>query len=172
MAAAKGGDHEFAKDVETIAALMKEADEMRRELERRRKTETHSATLKKLYLVREENRRLRAENARLRSQLSSGPTDTSQSQVVGKGREQLAEAVALKRENQALKQLLQGMREIVQFLPDSICVGGKGARMSEGEGNTAGCQGSRTAWRRTADEQAVLVVNYCCCTEYAIVLIY
>ena len=64
-------DKGFVKDVEAIATLLREANQVKKDLLQFKKGEAQLGIMKKLYMTIEENRRLKMENLRLKSELSS-----------------------------------------------------------------------------------------------------
>lgn len=95
--------------MESIATLLREASQFKKELTQRKKSEAHAGVLKKLYVISEENRRLRMENLRLKSELG-GASEPRES----KGNDQ--RAAALERDNLSLRRQLAKMQEIVSSI--------------------------------------------------------
>jgi hypothetical protein len=59
------------QEIEDLALLLKQANQLKREMGAFQKSEAQTAVLKKLYTVSDENRRLRMENLRLKSELNA-----------------------------------------------------------------------------------------------------
>lgn len=64
------------KNIEDIAAMLKEGNKLKKEMFKHEKSETNTGIIRKLYAVSEENKKLKMENMKLKVEINAAYATT------------------------------------------------------------------------------------------------